>query len=143
MTAGSPDFQLKLADCEADIRAAQRLRYEVFVAELGGPGAQVNHGERLEMDRYDPYFDHLLLLDRKRPESDQVIGAYRLLRSDRAAQAGGFYSASEYDLSRLTQSGRQLLELGRSCLHRDHRGGTAMFELWSGLARYVQQHRSR
>ena len=139
--AGSPDFQLKLADCAADIRAAQRLRYEVFVAELGGSGAQVNHDERLEMDRYDPFFDHLLLLDRKRSESDQVIGAYRLLRSDRADEAGGFYSSTEYDLSRLTSSGRRLLELGRSCLHRDYRGGTAMFELWSGLARYVQQHR--
>ena len=140
MTAGSPDFQLKLADCEADIRAAQRLRYEVFVEELGGAGAQIDHAARLEKDRHDPYFDHLLLLDRKRDESDQVVGAYRLLRSDQAQAAGGYYSTSEYDLTRLTTTGRRLLELGRSCLHRDYRGGTAMFELWNGLAEYVQEH---
>ena len=141
MTAGSPDFQLKLADCDADIRAAQRLRYEVFVSELGGSGTEVDHVDRLEKDQHDPFFDHLLLLDRKRCESEQVIGAYRLLRSDQVNKAGGYYSASEYDLSRLTNSGRRLLELGRSCLHRDYRGGTAMFELWNGLADYVEQHR--
>jgi len=33
-----------------------------------------------------------------------------------------------------------LLELGRSCLHADYRGGTAMYQLWSGLADYVAQH---
>ena len=110
------------------------------MAELGGDGSGVDHDARLERDSYDPHFDHLLLLDRNRNPADQVIGVYRLLRGDQAIRLGRFYSEDEYDLAPLRRSGRRLLELGRSCLHPDYRGGTAMFELWSGLADYVADH---
>jgi putative hemolysin len=62
---------------------------------------------------------------------------YRLLPGDRLAPGGRFYSETEYDLSVLRRSGRRLLELGRSCVHPDYRGGMAMFHLWNGLADYV------
>lgn len=137
MTAGDPDFQLKLAETEHERHAAQRLRYDVFVTELGGSGALVDHDRRLERDRFDPHCDHLLLFDRRRAEGDQVVGVYRLMRAEQARAAGQFYSEGEYDLGPLKRSGRRLLELGRSCLHADYRGGTAMFELWNGLAAYV------
>ena len=65
---------------------------------------------------------------------------YRLLRADQAAQAGQFYSEDEYDLSVLKASGRPLLELGRSCLHPDYRGGMGMYHLWHALAAYVEAH---
>ena len=141
MTAAQPEFQLKLADCAADLRAAQRLRYDVFVSELGGDGAQTDHAQGLERDDYDPFFDHLLLQDQNRSASDQVVGVYRLLRSDQVERVGQYYSEDEYDLSVLHRSGRRLLELGRTCVHPDYRGGTAMYELWSGLADYVARHR--
>lgn len=131
------DFDVRLAESAADLHAAQRLRYDVFVAELGGGGAMVDHEARLERDHLDPYFDHLLLIDRR---VDRVVGVYRLLRCDQARQCGGFYSEGEYDLSALKGSGRRLLELGRSCLHPDYRGGMAMHHLWAGIARYVSDH---
>ncbi|WP_439139348.1 GNAT family N-acetyltransferase [Roseicyclus sp.] len=130
-------FELHLAQDRADLHAAQRLRYEVFVAELGADGPMVDHHDRREIDRFDQYVDHLLLHDTRRPAGDQVIGVYRLLTEQGAAQAGQFYSEDEYDLSALRGSGRRLLELGRSCLHRDYRGGTAMMHLWAGLAGYI------
>jgi putative hemolysin len=119
--------------------AAQRLRYEVFVAELGGDGPLVDHAERLERDAFDPFFDHLILVDARRDPAglDHVIGAYRVLPGDRRAEAGRFYSETEFDLTPLLASGRRLLELGRSCVDAGHRGGTAMFHLWNGLAGYV------
>jgi len=141
MTAGDPEFHLMLARTDADVRAAQALRYKVFVAELGGNGAMVDHQARLERDQYDPFFDHLILKDRRRPDRDQVVGVYRLLRDDQAARLGRYYSEEEYDLGTLRASGRRLLELGRSCVHADYRGGTAMFELWNGLADYVVANR--
>jgi L-ornithine Nalpha-acyltransferase len=139
MTAEDSFYTLRLATTAEDLTAAQRLRYEVFVAELGGDGPLVDHANRLERDAFDPHFDHLVLVDRRRDPAqlDHVIGAYRVLPGDRRATAGGFYSESEYDLSPLLASGRSLLELGRSCVHADHRGGTAMFHLWNGLADYV------
>jgi putative hemolysin len=139
MTANATPYALRLAITDADLMAAQHLRYEVFVAELGGDGPLVDHAARLERDAFDPYFDHLVLVDLRRDPAglDHVVGAYRVLPGDRRAQAGQFYSETEYDLTPLLASGRRLLELGRSCVHADHRGGTAMFHLWNGLADYV------
>lgn len=130
-------FSIKLAETQGELEAAQRLRYNVFVEELGGGGTMVDHAARLEIDRFDPYFDHLLLTDSARGE---VVGVYRIMRRDQAAAAGQFYSADEYDLSILLNSNRNVLELGRSCLHPAYRGGMAMFHLWNGLAHYIADH---
>lgn len=140
MTLIEPSFALRLARTPEDVAAAARLRYEVFVEELGGDGPLVDHKARQEKDRFDPYFDHLILVDERRAAEDRVVGVYRLMRLDQAAEAGQFYSEDEYDLTLLRDSGRPLLELGRSCLHRDYRGGTAMMHLWQGLAAYVEEH---
>jgi len=133
-------FEIRLAQSEADLLASQRLRYSVFVEELGGGGATVDHGARIEQDALDALYDHLLLIDRNRPEGTHVVGAYRLLRSDQARAAGRFYCDGEYDLGPLRQSGRKLLELGRSCVHPAYRGGAAMLLLWNALADYVLAH---
>lgn len=140
MLTGAPRFKARLAETEADRRAAQRLRYEVFVQELGGDGEMVDHGARLECDAFDAHAEQLLLLDTARGAdvAEQVVGVYRLLTEARAARAGQFYSESEYDLTKLKTSGRRLMELGRSCLHREYRGGTAMLHLWTALAQLVQ-----
>ena len=139
MIADDAQFTLRLAADARDLRAAQRLRYRVFVEELGGTGPLVDAQDRLERDEFDPYFDHLLLIDPKRDADalEDVVGVYRLLPSDRLAQTGRFYSESEYDLAPLKATGRRLLELGRSCVHPDYRGTAAMFHLWNALADYV------
>lgn len=141
MSLSPPQFETRLARDEADLHASQRLRYDVFVEELGGDGAHVDHKARLERDQFDPLFDHLILLDVTRPEiENQVVGVYRLLPGASLPEGGRFYSEDEYDLSALKSSGRSLLELGRSCLHRDYRGGMAMYHLWQALADYVDDH---
>ena len=124
------EFTVKLAETDAELQAAQRLRYDVFVKELGGSGDLVDHSAGLERDRFDPYFDHLILTEKGRAE---VVGVYRLLRGSQAQAAGGFYSEGEYDLTPLKNSGKQVLELGRSCIHKDYRGGLGVRALWDGL----------
>ncbi|WP_171125061.1 MULTISPECIES: GNAT family N-acetyltransferase [unclassified Ruegeria] len=136
MPDAGPSFTVKLAETEAELRAAQRLRYDVFVRELGGGGEMVDHEAGLERDRFDPYFDHMLAID---DQTGETVGVYRLLPGERAAELGQFYSEDEYDLTVLKDSGRRLLELGRSCLHPNYRGSTAMYHLWNGLARYVSE----
>lgn len=136
-----PQFVTRLARDDADLHASQRLRYDVFVDELGGDGVDVDHDARLERDQFDPLFDHLILLDQARANAEsKVVGVYRLLRGSALPEGRQFYSEDEYDLSALKASGRQLLELGRSCLHRDYRGGMAMYHLWQALADYVDEH---
>jgi len=136
MIADDSHLEVRPARDGAEIAAAQRLRYEVFVAELGGDGPGVDHAARRESDGFDAHAAHLLLIDHAR--SGAIAGAYRLMDEAAAAAAGGFYCAEEYDLAPLLRSGRRLLELGRSCLAPDYRGGLALHRLWQGLAAHVR-----
>lgn len=139
MTPDSSYFETRIATSQADLLGAQRLRYRVFVEELGGDGPLVDHAARLERDDFDPVVDTLVLIDKRRSveDLDHVVGVYRLLTSARAAQFGRFYCDAEYDLDPLRQSGRSLLELGRSCVDAAYRGGSGMFLLWNALAEFV------
>jgi putative hemolysin len=139
MLADASSLHVSVAQCDDDIRAAQRLRYDVFVTELGGDGPLVDHTNRLERDVFDRFSDHLILRDDSRRNSPTrgIVGVYRLMTRRHAAAAGGFYSENEFDLSVLTNSTKSLLELGRSCLHPDLRSGSGLMTLWQGLARYV------
>lgn len=91
MIAEESVFTLRLARDARDLQAAQRLRYRVFVEELGADGPLVDHAAGLERDDFDPIFDHLLLIDTRRDpaELEDVVGVYRLLPSDRLAAGGG------------------------------------------------------
>lgn len=143
MKTESGRFEVRLALTDEEIAAAQRLRYRVFVSELGANASAAAHKDRLESDEFDPFFDHLILLDHSNVAADpleHVVGVYRLMRGEVAAKNKGFYGASEYDLQRLVQSGRKIVELGRSCVGENYRGGTAMLMLWNGLADYVAKH---
>lgn len=131
-------FHVKLAENQEELDAAQRLRYRVFVQELGADGPTVDHARGLETDRFDAHCDHLILQSEDRP--GEVVGVYRLLRDDQAARLGQFYSEDEYDIEMLKASGRRMMELGRSCLDPAYRGSMAMYHLWNGLARYVTDH---
>ncbi len=136
-------FTVRLAETEDDVAAAQRLRYRVFVEEMGATPAPEDRADRRERDRFDPYFEHLLLIDNETVNPDVergVVGVYRLMRGDSAKEGVGFYGQSEYDLTKLMHYPRQTVELGRSCVDLEHRGGAGMHLLWTGLGEYVSLH---
>jgi len=133
-------YRVKLAETEAERRGAKRLRYRVFVEEMGARATPEQHAARREWDAFDPHFDHLVLIDTAAGAADpldRVVGVYRLMRRAAARAGIGFYGASEYDLSLLETGPRDCVELGRSCVAPGHRGGPALHLLWSGLADYV------
>jgi putative hemolysin len=135
-------FTVRLAEDEADVAAAQRLRYKVFVEEMGARATDAERATRREVDEYDPFFDHLLLIDEQRAAADpldRVVGVYRLMTGAMARRGLGFYGATEYDLSKLEAYPRETLELGRSCVDAEHRGGAGMHLLWTGLGQYVAE----
>lgn len=139
-------FTVRLAESEEDVAAAQRLRYIVFVEEMGATPDPEDAKLRRERDRFDPYFEHLLLIDNEaNPEDplDYVAGVYRLMRGSAARAGIGFYGASEYDLTKMIEFPEETLELGRSCVAAEHRGGAGMHLLWTGLGQYVADHHVR
>ncbi|MEO6697457.1 MAG: GNAT family N-acyltransferase [Gammaproteobacteria bacterium] len=120
-----------------DIRAAQRLRYQVFVEEMGaGTGDAVS---RIEQDEFDPYCIHLLVRDAA--HHNQVVGCYRILTGDEAARAGSYYSQTEFDLGRILGLPGRFMEVGRTCVHPDYRNGATVSLLWQGLARFMMTHK--
>lgn len=124
-----------LARSAAEVREAQRLRYKVFGEEMGA--ALSSGADEIDRDRFDAYCEHLLVRDK---EDDKVVGTYRILSPAQAIQTGGYYSESEFDLGRLAHIRSQLVEVGRSCVHKDYRSGAVITQLWSGLAGYMLQH---
>jgi putative hemolysin len=137
-------FTVRLAGSDRDVAAAQRLRYRVFVEEMAATPTPEDARTRRESDRFDPYFDHLLLIDNECEDPDKelgVVGVYRLMTGARARAGIGFYGASEYDLAKLDDWPEETLELGRSCVDRDYRGGAGMHLLWTGLGQYVSEHK--
>lgn len=140
MKMDTSQLEVKLAETEAELLGAQRLRYKVFVEEMGADATPTQHAKKLEHDEFDQYFDHLVLVNHSgefEDPLDRVVGVYRLMTSDAAAQGIGYYGASEYDLGCLISTGRKAVELGRSCVSADVRGGVGMHLLWNGLAEYV------
>lgn len=126
-------FTVRLADSMADLRAAQRLRYEVFALEMGARLASAGGG--LDRDRWDDFCDHLLVCERA---SGRVVGTYRMLPPERAAAAGGWYCSAEFDVSRLLSARQRIVEVGRACVAPAYRTGLVIALLWSGLMRYLR-----
>lgn len=128
-------FDVRLAATPAEIEAAQHLRYTVFATEFGSDGPSIDHAKQSDCDAFDAVADHLLLIDTT--ADNRVVGTYRIIQQQ---AAGRFYSAQEFDLNPLLQSGKRIAEIGRSCIAAEYRGGTGLMELWHGLGRYVADH---
>ena len=135
------DIELRLAESEAEIRAAQALRYRVFYEEMSAkPTAEMSRLRR-DFDSFDEYCDHLLMIDRALGAGAAgVVGTYRLLRRSAAARRGQFYSVDEYDISNILSFPGEILELGRSCVAPTHRQRSILQLMWKGIADYVLYH---
>jgi putative hemolysin len=131
------DLEVRLAQTEDEVRAAQRLRYRVFYGEMAArPTPEMLAVER-DFDDLDDVCDHLLVIDRT---SCEVVGTYRLIRRPAALRYGRFYSAAEYDIAPILRQPGEILELGRSCVAAGYRTRAAMQLLWRGIAAYVFKH---
>ncbi|MQY12837.1 hypothetical protein SRB5_29760 [Streptomyces sp. RB5] len=126
------NYIVGLAQSDDDVRAAQRLRHDVFAGEMGArlEGGLPGH----DVDRFDAFCDHLVVRD---AVSRQVVGTYRLLPPERASLAGALYAEGEFDLGALDPVRADLVEVGRSCVHPGHRDGTVISLIWAGIARYM------
>lgn len=133
---GKRRLHVGLASTHEEVRAVQRLRYQVFVDEMG---ARLNTEEPgIESDKFDDYCQHLIVRDLV---ADNVVGCYRILTDLQAVRAGGFYSQTEFDITRILALPGRIMEVGRTCVHPDHRTGAVIALLWQGLARFMVMHR--
>lgn len=115
-----------------EVREAQRLRHAVFAGEMG---ARLNTSlAGHDIDLFDDYCEHLLVRD---AATGQVVGTYRVLTPAQAKRVGSTYSDTEFDLVRLRGLRSRMVELGRSCVHPEHRHGGVIMALWGALAEFM------
>mgnify|MGYP000908346756 CR=1 FL=1 len=129
--SGSRALDVRLARSREDIQAAQRLRYTIFAGEMGA--RLHNRIPGLDHDRLDRYCQHLIV----RNTLGHVVGCTRILTTEAAQRAGGFYSQTEFDLAPVLALPGQFMEIGRTCVHADYRNGATISALWSGLAAFI------
>jgi putative hemolysin len=115
-----------------EVRAAQKLRFDVFAGEMGARLNSPIPGH--DIDLFDNYCEHLIVRDQA---SQEVIGTYRVLTPVQAKRVGSTYSDTEFDLTRLRALRPRMVELGRSCVHPKHRHGGVIMALWSALAEFM------
>jgi len=132
-------YRLRLAESHADVEAAQRLRYQVFNVEMG-EGLASAQETGMDVDRFDAVCDHLLV---EEIASNTLVGTYRVQMGDRALAGAGFYSAQEFDFVPFLDRAAELVELGRACVHKQHRNLVVLGLLWKGIANYAKARSGR
>jgi putative hemolysin len=147
------NLEVRLARTRAEVKLAQRLRYQVFYEEMSAEPSRLAQFRRRDEDAFDPLCDHLLVVDLDATEVrwragkkklPKVVGTYRVLRQDVAERSLGFYTASEYDVMPLVKARSpryRFIELGRSCVLAPYRGKRSVELLWHGLWTYIRENR--
>lgn len=137
-------LETRLAISKEEIIAAQKIRYRVFVEEMGAKVPFSAMNSKQDHDQYDEHCDHLLVIDRTINGStlDQIVGTYRLMQQGSAELNIGFYSQSEYDVHDLVgrHPDKRFLELGRSCVLPKYRTRRSIELLWQGIWAYCLQN---
>ena len=128
-------IEVSWAQHQDEVREAQKLRYDVFANEMGArlPDTLPGH----DIDLFDDYCEHLLVRD---GDTRTVIGTYRVLTPAQAKRVGGTYTDTEFDLTRLRFMRERMVELGRSCVHSDHRHGGVILALWGALFEFMSRN---
>lgn len=132
-------YAVRFASHPEEVRAALRLRFEVFNLEMN-EGLHSSHESGVDEDEFDAVCDHLLIVEEK---SSSIVGTYRMQSGAMAARNLGYYSAGEFDLAPFESVRGSLIELGRACVHRDHRSIVVISMLWKEIVRYVLKKNAR
>lgn len=129
-----PNLSVSLAQTQEEILASLRLRYQVFAGEMG---ARLHCAEPgVDRDEFDAYCNHLIVKD-----GGEVVASTRILTGSQAKKLGRFYSETEFDMGKIRALRGKIMEIGRTCVHPDYRGGAAISVLWNGLAQFMVANR--
>ena len=164
LTSSAFAYTTRLARNSTEIRAAQALRFaarymldEQMIAnfiervgiESGGKRFsqslvefQIKDGEakRLRSANFGGVCDHLLV---EHVPSGEIVGTYRLQTGLSAAMRLGYYSEQEFEFAPFEPIRGELIELGRACVHQQHRNLVVLGLLWKGIADYARERGGR
>ncbi len=132
-------YTTRLARNMEEIRSAQSLRFQVFNLELN-EGLEQSYATGLDEDPFDTVCDHLIV---EHLPSAHIVGTYRLQTGLNAAAYRGYYCEQEFEFRVFEPLRAEMVELGRACVHPQHRNLVVLGLLWKGIADYAQQRGAR
>ncbi len=137
MSAGR--YDVRLAESDSQIHAAQNLRYEVLFKESGGKVTKEMLNSEREEDEWDAIAYHVVVLDTR--DGDKVVGTVRLVSSDALNDGQLFYTEHAFDLDALRSHYKSVLELSRACVSSEGRGGAILMLMWKFTMQFIEQNK--
>lgn len=117
------------------LREIGRLR-EIAFRQVGE-----GTGSRRDLDKYDHYYQHLVLWD---DDKLTIAGAYRIGHGERILSQrgiGALYTANLFHYRENAAAALPLtVELGRSFVNPAYQGKASLDYLWQGLGAWLQHH---
>ena len=115
----------------------RQLRYTVFVEEEGASATEEQKNLREEYDSYDRFAEYLGVF-----HNGKIVGTYRIINRDAAEKMGGFYTETEFDISKIKRSGTNIAEMSRACVAPEYRENALVMRLlWVGLGEYIVRNK--
>ena len=125
-------YRVRIAASDEDVIAAQRLRYETFIKDTGA----APRPDAIDRDRFDADCDHILI---ELEKTGELVACFRLMPFESGSQIESSYSAQYYNLQALRDFPSRMVEMGRFCVHPDHRNPHALRVAWQAMSRYVDE----
>ena len=137
MTIKVRDFEVRLTRTKEERRQVRALRYAVFVEEEGASATEEQKNLREEYDSYDRFAEYLGVF-----HNGKIVGTYRIINRDAAEKMGGFYTETEFDISKIKKSGANIAEMSRACVAPEYRENALVMRLlWVGLGEYIVRNK--
>lgn len=137
MTIKVRDYEVRLTRTKEERRMVRQLRYNVFVEEEGASATEEQKNLREEYDSYDRFAEYLGVF-----HNGKIVGTYRIINRDAAEKMGGFYTETEFDISKIKKSGANIAEMSRACVDPEYRENALVMRLlWAGLGEYIMRHK--
>jgi L-ornithine Nalpha-acyltransferase len=131
---------LRFAQDEADLHAAQNVRYKVFYEEMGAKPIKDMAKLERDYDDFDNQCQHLLVVDTNDDPKGKIVGTYRMFFQKKSIGYKPFYTEGEFDISKIKEQGHRILEVGRSCILEEYRKRFVIQLLWQGIGAYIHHH---
>ncbi len=127
------DYEVRLTRNKEERRQVRQLRYDVFVEEEGATATEEQRNLREEYDSYDRYAEYLAVF-----HNGKIVGTYRIIDRNNAEKMGGFYTETEFNISKIKKVDGNIAEMSRACVNREYRDNALVMRmLWAGLGEYV------
>ena len=127
------DYEVRLTRNKEERKQVRQLRYEVFVEEEGASATEEQKQLREEYDSFDRFAEYMAVF-----HNGRVVGTYRIIDRNAAEKMGGFYTESEFNISKIKKSSGNIAEMSRACVKKEYReNALVMRMLWAGLGEYI------